>query len=401
MSLKPGAHIAHFEVLRLIGKGGMGEVYQAKDTRLDRTVAIKVLPAHLSDSPELQQRFEREARLISSLNHPLICTLYEFGREDGIDFLVMEYLEGETLAERLKRGPLPLAEALRYAIEIAEALVAAHRQGVVHRDLKPGNIMLTATGVKLLDFGLAKLKASVALADVSSLSALPTQEQPLTDKGTVLGTFQYMAPEQLEEKDCDPRADIFAFGAVLYEMVTGKKAFEGKSRASLIAAILSSEPPAMKVLEPTTPPALDRTLKRCLAKEPDARWQTALDLQSELEWIAEAGSAPVTLELPEPRPKRREPVLGLAAFIVGSLVTGVAVWKILQPAPPPLTRLAVTLPAGQGLVMRNSSPIALSPDGRTLVYAARTEKVGDAAEVYALEGRLVRAKCNLEADRGA
>ena len=275
MTLRPGAKLGPYEVLAPIGAGGMGEVYKAKDTRLDRTVAIKVLPSHLADNPDLKQRFEREARAVSSLNHPHICTLHDVGEQDGTAFLVMEYIEGETLADRLKKGALPLEQALRYGIEIADALDKAHRQGVVHRDLKPGNIMLTKSGAKLLDFGLAKLRTDVSAEAPSMLSALPTEEKPLTREGSILGTIQYMAPEQLEGKDADARTDIFAFGSVLYEMLTGRKAFEGTSQASLITAIMSSEPRPMSELQPMTPPVLDWVVKRCLEKDPDERWQSA------------------------------------------------------------------------------------------------------------------------------
>jgi serine/threonine protein kinase len=250
----------------------MGEVYRARDTRLDRIVAIKVLPAHLADEPERRERFEREARTIASLNHPHICTLHDIGHQDGIDFLVMEYLEGETLAQRLMKSPLPLDHMLQYAIEIADALDKAHRKGVTHRDLKPGNIMLTKSGTKLLDFGLAKLKQETAPPNIS-LSKLPTAKDNLTAQGTILGTLQYMAPEQLEgkEKEVDARTDIFAFGAVVHEMATRKKAFEGKSQASVIGAILKDDPPPISSLQPMTPPALDRVVKKCLAKEPEKR----------------------------------------------------------------------------------------------------------------------------------
>src|SRR5712672_238347 len=289
MPILPGRRLGPYEILSSIGAGGMGEVYRARDTRLNRTVAIKVLPPHLADRSELRERFEREARTIASLNHPHICTLHDNGQQDGVDYLVMEYLEGETLAHRLLKGPLPLEQVLRYAIEIADALDKAHRKGVTHRDLKPGNIMLTKTGTKLLDFGLAKLKQQVAPANVQ-LSQLPTANDPLTAQGTIIGTLQYMAPEQLEGKEADARTDIFAFGAVVYEMATGKRAFEGKSQASLIAAILEREPPAMSSLQPMTPPALDRVVRKCLAKEPEKRWQAASDVCDELKWIAEGGS---------------------------------------------------------------------------------------------------------------
>src|SRR6202022_2757883 len=289
MPILSGRRLGPYEILSAIGAGGMGEVYRARDTRLNRIVAIKVLPTHLADRSELRERFEREARTIASLNHPHICTLFDIGCQDGIDYLVMEYLEGETLAHRLLKGPLPLEQVLQYAIEISDALDKAHRQGVTHRDLKPGNIMLTKTGTKLLDFGLAKLKQEVAPANVQ-LSQLPTANDPLTAHGAIVGTLQYMAPEQLEGKEVDARTDIFAFGAVVYEMATRKKAFEGKTQASLIGAILKDDPPPISSLQPMTPPALDRIVKKCLAKEPDERWHAAKDLCDELKWIAEAGS---------------------------------------------------------------------------------------------------------------
>src|SRR6202023_2444724 len=289
MAILPGTRLGPYEILSAIGAGGMGEIYKARDTRLNRIVAIKVLPAHLADRSESRERFEREARTIASLNHPHICTLHDIGQQDGIDFLVMEYLEGETLAQRLVKGPLPLEQVLRYAIEIGDALDKAHRKGVTHRDLKPGNIMLTKSGNKLLDFGLAKLKQEVAPANVQ-LSQLPTANEPLTAQGTIVGTLQYMAPEQLEGKQVDSRTDIFAFGTVIYEMATGKRAFEGKSQASVIAKILEIDPPPISSLQPMTPPTLDRVVKKCLAKEPDDRWHSAKDLCDELKWIAEGGS---------------------------------------------------------------------------------------------------------------
>src|SRR6202049_1894803 len=289
MAVNPGTRLGSYEVVAQIGAGGMGEVYKARDTRLDRIVAIKVLPAHLADRAELRERFDREAKTIASLNHPHICTLYDIGDQDGTDFLVMEYLEGETLAQRLVKSPLPLDQVLQYAIEISDALDKAHRKGVTHRDLKPGNVMITKSGTKLLDFGLAKLKQEAAPANIP-LSELSTAKDPLTAQGTILGTLQYMAPEQVEGKEVDARTDVFAFGAVVYEMATGKRAFEGKTQASLIAAILEKEPPTMSSLQPMTPPALGRVVKRCLAKDPDDRWQTARDLEVELKWIAESDS---------------------------------------------------------------------------------------------------------------
>src|SRR6202140_1765301 len=287
MPILPGRRLGPYEILSGIGAGGMGEVYKARDTRLNRIVAIKVLPAHLADRSELRERFEREARTIASLNHPHICTLFDIGQQDGIDYLVMEYLEGETLAQRLLKGSLPIDLVLQYAIEISDALDKAHRNGVTHRDLKPGNIVLTKSGSKLLDFGLAKLRQE-SKPD-TPLSELATVKGGETAEGTILGTLQYMAPEQVEARPVDARTDIFAFGAVVYEMATGKKAFEGRSQASLIAKILETDPPPISSLQPVTPPALDRLVKKCLAKEPEKRWQAASDVCDELKWIAEPG----------------------------------------------------------------------------------------------------------------
>src|SRR5215469_11433824 len=275
MNLVTGTRLGPYEVLSSLGAGGMGEVYCARDTRLDRTVAVKILPEGVSPNPERRQRFDREARTISSLSHPHICSLYDVGQQDGIDYLVMEYIEGESLADRLKMGPLTLNQALSYAIQIADALDKAHRAGIVHRDLKPANIMLTRSGAKLLDFGLAKLRANDHEGDLAGQSNLPTEPVGITGEGTIVGTFQYMAPEQLEAGQVDARTDIFAFGAVLYEMITGRKAFTGRSRVSLIGAILKDEPPAISTIQPMSPPALDHVVKTCLAKEPEERWQTA------------------------------------------------------------------------------------------------------------------------------
>jgi serine/threonine protein kinase/Tol biopolymer transport system component len=375
MSLKAGTRLGPYEILSAIGAGGMGEVYRARDTRLSRIVAIKVLPPHLADRAELRERFEREAKTIASLNHPHICTLFDIGRQDGINYLVMEYLEGETLAKRLQKGPLPLAEVLQYAIEISDGLDKAHRKGVTHRDLKPGNIMLTKSGTKLLDFGLAKLKQEVAPANVH-LSELPTASDPLTAQGSIVGTLQYMAPEQLEGKEVDARTDIFAFGAVLYEMATGKRAFEGKSQASLIAAILEREPPPMSSLQPMTPPAFDRVVNRCLAKEPENRWQTACDLCEELKWIAGTGSQ-ITLASPSAMKDkyslgRRELIIGSGTLLSGAAIGSLAVW-ILKPSPPqPVTRTMINLPAGQQLAgLDSGTALTLSPDGSQLAFVAR------------------------------
>ena len=371
MAILPGKRLGPYEILSLIGAGGMGEVYRAKDTRLNRIVAIKVLPSHLADSSELRERFEREARTIASLNHPHICTLHDIGHQDGTDFLVMEYLEGETLAQRLVKGALPLDQVLQYAIEIADALDKAHRKGVTHRDLKPGNIMLTKSGTKLLDFGLAKLKQEVAPANVH-LSQLPTANEPLTAQGSIVGTLQYMAPEQLEGKEVGARTDIFAFGAVVYEMATGKRAFEGKSQASVIGAILKDDPPPMSSLSPMTPPSLDRVVKRCLTKEPEKRWQTASDLCEELKWIAEGGSqAGISAPLAALRKTRRGRLLAtvvaiavvMTAALIGALML---LWP--RTLDRPLMRLSVDL--GPDAVPGVNITASISPDGTRLVFPA-------------------------------
>src|ERR1022692_943366 len=328
MALTSGTKLGPYEIQSPLGAGGMGEVYRALDTRLDRTVAIKVLASHLSSSPELKQRMEREARSISSLNHPHICQLYDIGSQNGTDYLVMEFLEGETLAERLKKGALPLADLYKIAIAVAEALAIAHRQGIVHRDLKPGNIMLTAGGAKLMDFGLAKplgvQNTATGSGAAPSFTAMPTMSgpsplSPLTTAGSIVGTIQYMSPEQIEGKDADARSDIFAFGAVLYEMATGKRAFDGKSQASVVAAILTAEPKLISAEQPMSPPALDHVVKTCVAKDPDARFQSAHDLKLQLEWILDAGSqAGVPVPLIASR-KRRERI-AWAAFVLLSIL---------------------------------------------------------------------------------
>src|SRR5882724_200865 len=287
MALTAGTKLGPYEVLGELGAGGMGEVYRARDTRLDRTVAIKILPEHLSSDPGRRARFEREARTISGLSHPNICALFDIGDQDGVHYVVLEYLEGRNLAERLLKGPLPVSEVLKVGVDIASALETAHRHGIVHRDLKPANVMLTKTGAKLLDFGLAKPNA--ALASPAAVDA-PTLSKSLTEEGVIVGTFQYMAPEQLEGKETDGRTDIFALGALLYEMGTGRSAFSGASRASIIAAIMNSEPAPISAVQPLSPPALDPVVQTCLAKEPDERWQTAHDVRLQLEWIRDAGS---------------------------------------------------------------------------------------------------------------
>ncbi|MDF1543566.1 MAG: protein kinase [bacterium] len=316
MPLTPGAKLGPYEIIEQAGAGGMGEVFKAKDTRLDRTVAIKVLPPTFAANPDLKQRFEREAKTISSLNHPNICTLHDIGNEEGHNYLVMEYIEGETLSERVKRGPMPLNEMLQIAGQIADALDKAHGQGLVHRDLKPANVMLTSTGAKLLDFGLAKVQISDGRVD--GLSAI-TQTTPLTGTGTILGTIQYMSPEQLEGKEADSRSDIFAFGALLYEMATGKKAFEGQSQASMIAGIIEREPTSVSTVNSMIPPAFDRIVTKCLNKNPEARWQSARDLADELRWIAQAGSI---VGMPAKVAARRKFEFKLARVL--GLLTGLA-----------------------------------------------------------------------------
>src|SRR5262245_7629456 len=347
----------------------MGEVHKARDTRLDRTVAIKVLSSHLSTSPEFRQRFEREAKAISQLSHPNICTLYDVGREGEVEYLVMEFLEGDTLLERLAKGPLPLEQTLRYGSQIADALDKAHRQAIVHRDLKPGNVMLTKTGVKLLDFGLAK-----AMAGADPEQTTSTTQANVTEKGTVLGTFQYIAPELLEGKDAEGRSDIFALGAVLYEMATGKKAFTGSTQASLISAILRDEPQPISQVEPAAPPALDHVVRTCLAKDADDRWQSAGDVAKELRWIAEnslsgARAAPVTR-----RRRRREAV---AWALAGLLTLGVLFLAnelrrtTRRPAPRPVYSFLVA-PEHTAFRMTgdDAAPVVLSPDGRRAVFGA-------------------------------
>ncbi len=319
MPLQPGLRLGPYEIGEPLGAGGMGEVYRARDTRLDRTVAIKVLPGHLSANQILRERLDREARAISSLSHPHICALYDVGHQEDLDYLVMEYLEGQSLADRLKDGPLPPEQVINLGAEIAQALSAAHRAGVVHRDLKPGNIMLTREGVKLLDFGLAKLGVEPQVSDSSLTVPISSRHtgDPLTVEGTILGTYQYMAPEQVEGKDADARTDIFALGAVLYEMATGRPAFSGGSQASLIASILKDQPTPISNVQEMAPPALDRVVRVCLEKDPEQRWQTAQDVALQLSWIAEGGSA---AGVPRPvthRRKNRERLAWIAAAVFG------------------------------------------------------------------------------------
>jgi serine/threonine protein kinase/WD40 repeat protein len=345
----------------------MGEVYKARDSRLERTVAVKVLPSHLSSSAEIRQRFEREAKTISQLSHPHICALYDVGREGEAEFLVMEYLEGETLSDRLRKGALPLEQTLRYGIEIADALDKAHRQGIVHRDLKPGNVMLTKSGVKLLDFGLAKLAAPTS-GVMSGLSVLPTTPKAsnLTAEGTILGTLQYMAPEQLEGKEADARTDIFALGAVLYEMATGRKAFSGTSQASLIGAILKDEPAPIAAAAPTSPPALDRILRTCLAKDPEDRWQSAHDVGSELKWIASA-STEAALPGPVVSRRRNHERLAWALFALAALSTIFLAVKGLRRAPGQVRTIRTSVVPPEKLFLNF---VTISPDGSHVAFVA-------------------------------
>ncbi len=371
--LTAGTKLGHYEILGPLGAGGMGEVYRARDPRLGREVAIKVLPAHLAASPELRQRFEREARAVSSLNHPHICTLHDVGREGDTDFLVMEHMEGETLAARLERGALPIDLLLRTGIEIADGLDRAHRSGIVHRDLKPGNIMLTKSGAKLMDFGLARGAVAAGGPTGAALSQTPTVSQPLTAEGTIVGTFQYMAPEQLEGKEADARTDLFAFGAVLYEMATGRKAFEGKSQASLISAIMSFEPPTITTVAPMSPPALERLVRACIAKEPDERIQTAHDVKLQLQWIRDAGSQ---AGVPAPVAERRKNRERLAWIVAGGATLALVVAAALlvpkmmrKPVAATVMRFAVTSPPDVTLT-NDVTNSAISPDGRTLAFIA-------------------------------
>jgi len=377
-TLQLGERLGDYEIQSLVGAGGMGEVYKARDTRLDRTVAIKVLPTHLASDRDRYVRFEREARAVASLDHPHIGALYDVGEHKGRHFLVMQYLEGETLAARLAKGPLPLAQALRYAIEIADALDHAHRRGIVHRDLKPGNIVLTKAGAKLLDFGLAKWRTTIGSGVGGSQLTRATPDS-LTDEGLIVGTLHYMAPEQLEGKDIDARADIFAFGVVVYEMATGRKAFDsGGSRMSVYAAILGTQPTPMTSVQPLTPPALEHVVTTCLAKDPEARWQSAGDIARELRWIADSGSQTSMVQAGGSQQSYR--AIAIAGFIgvIAAAVVGAAAWGRLRPSPvassQPVMRTVVSLPAGMALVLSEPN-VALSPDGTRLAYIGSRSEI--------------------------
>jgi len=376
VTLAAGTRLGSYEILNPIGAGGMGEVYRARDTRLDRVVAIKVLSSHLADAPDLQERFEREARAVAALNHPHICTLHDVGRQDGTAFLVMEHLEGETLATRLEKGALPVDQALQYAIHIADALDKAHSAGIVHRDLKPANIMLVKTGAKLLDFGLAKSTASVAPAGLSMLATTPPG---LTAQGSILGTFQYMAPEQLEGNEADTRTDVFAFGLVLYEMLTGRRAFEGKSQANLIAAIMHLQPPAPSTIAPLTPSALDPIVRKCLEKDPHERWQSAKDLRDTLEWCGSGRLTATGIANPV-RSRTRALIVAwttaAVALTAALLLAGMRLYESRPPAPEPVRFSVAALPGTTFLTPTAVTPAnqmaqAVSPDGRHVAFLAR------------------------------
>jgi len=359
MALTPGTKLGPFEIVSLLGAGGMGEVYLGRDARLDRMVAVKIFPTDTSPDPAGRQRFDREARAISSLNHPNICRLYDVGHQDGIDYLVMEYLDGETLAQRLARGPLPMDQVLKIGAQVADALENAHGQGILHRDLKPGNIMLTKSGAKLMDFGLAK---SMPASDPDGRTV--SLAEPLTRAGALVGTIEYMSPEQLECREACATSDIFSFGCVLYVMITGRRAFDGKSRLAVANAILEKEPEPLDALQPSVSPALRRIVRACLKKQPDQRWQSAHDLKLELEWLADEAVPAKPVRVPR-----------LAAWVAIAAVTLVAaVLAVMQigrtPEPAQLVRSALMPPPGYSFAPYN---FALSLDGKRLAFATMVQ----------------------------
>lgn len=375
MRLAPGTSLGVFTIVEPLGAGGMGEVYRARDTRLDREVAIKVLSSEHDAAPSARERFEREARAISRLSHPRICTVHDIGVAEisgsDVPYLVMELLDGETLAARIGRGPLSVEQSLAYAIDIADALIAAHSQRIVHRDLKPANVMLTGTGVKLLDFGLAQLR----LPEPADHSVAPVSSVPgLTSAGLVMGTLPYTSPEQLRGEKVDARTDIFAFGALLYEMLTGTRPFKADSQAGLIAAVLEHDTPAVSDRQPLTPAGLDRIVEKCLAKHPDDRWQTARDLKSELVWVGE-GRTDVRrgrTSVVGPTRQRAWPLL-IAAGIptIAALILAVAMWRAstVPALQRTVTRLSLNLPPGITLYIPiNGTSIAIAPDGSRIAF---------------------------------
>jgi eukaryotic-like serine/threonine-protein kinase len=403
MTLNSGTKLGPYEIQSPLGAGGMGEVYRALDTRLTRTVAIKVLASNLPSSPELKQRMEREARAISSLNHPHICQLYDIGSQNGADFLVMEFLEGETLAERLRRGPIPLPEVYKIGIAIAEALAVAHRHGIVHRDLKPGNIMLTQGGPKLMDFGLAKplglQPANTSSAGPPSFTAAatlsgPSPLSPLTTAGTIIGTIQYMSPEQIEGKEADARSDIFAFGAVLYEMTSGKRPFEGKSQLSLASSILEKDPEPISTLKPTIPAAFEHVITTCFSKNPEERYLAAHDIKLELQFIAaERVSSPARVIASSG--SKRERLMWGASLLLAVLV-GIGAGNLFRrPAQSTQSiRTVINAPVNTTLSLSGdfAGPPVLSPDGSMMAFTA-TGSNGKASiwirPLSLLEGRVL------------
>ena len=384
MALTSGTKFGPYEIESPLGAGGMGEVYRARDARLDRSVAIKVLASHLAASPELKQRFEREARALSALNHPNICQLYDIGSQNGTDYLVMEYLEGETLADRIRKGPLSLAEVFKIGATIAEALHRAHRAGIVHRDLKPSNVMLTKSGAKLMDFGLAKpstLEKTPGSSTAPLLSAAVTLTAdspvtPLTTAGTILGTVQYMSPEQISGQEADARSDIFCFGAILYEMITGKRAFEGKSQISVASAILEKDPEPLAKFQPLTPPALDHIVQTCLAKDPESRWQSAADIANELRWLAANSVIRDKTKAEETKPARQRNLLWAAAV---AILLALLLWSNLRerntgPTLPLRSFLPSPASANFDFTGDFSGPPTIRSDGTAIAFSARAEK---------------------------
>jgi serine/threonine protein kinase len=401
MPLIPGSKLGPYEVQSSLGAGGMGEVYAARDTRLDRTVAIKILPEHLSEKPEAQARFEREARAVSSLSHPNICHLYDVGEQGGVRYIVMEYLQGETLADRLKKGPLSLEQLTRIGAEIGDGLQVAHRSGIVHRDLKPGNIMLTKSGAKILDFGLAKGGAvSGSAHDLMVTLSSPALSDPLTAEGSLVGTFQYMAPEQVEGKEATACSDIFSFGSVLYEMATGKRAFEGKSQISVASSILEKEPPPVVSVIPTSPPSLDHVIRGCLAKDPDARWHSAGDVARELRWIgtSSGNSSQVSAPVAAPPLGRRLRERFAWAALVTVLVASV-LWMALRPAPSTPIVHSSLLPPPDTVFDFNgdfSGPPVLSADGTQVAFCAHSAKERESVWIQPLDSTAPRKLAGTE-----
>jgi Tol biopolymer transport system component len=389
MDLSAGTRLGPYEILEPLGAGGMGQVYKACDTRLGRTVAVKVLAEHLALDPVFRKRFEREARSISSLNHPHICVLHDVGRQEAIEFLVMEHLEGVTLGTRLAAAPFTIEQVLEYGIQIADALAAAHRCGISHRDLKPGNIMLTKTGMKLLDFGLAKLRIPAGATAAITLTQV-------TRPAAVLGTLQYMAPEQLQGKEADARSDVFAFGVVLFEMATRRKAFEGTGQSGVMAAILKDDPPPISSLLPATPPTLDRLVKKCFAKDPEERWQSAHDLKIELKWILDGhmspGTAPVSM-LQSRRAVWAQRLLSAAAtiFLVAAILFAVAYFRQPKPVARDVVRLSINPPEKTAF-----TALVLSPDGRRLAFTAIDAAGRRQLWVRALDEAAARAPAGAE-----